>query len=269
MRGHNVEFADYREYCPGDDIGDVDWKAFGRTDRLFVRLFEMQTDMVVYLMLDCSASMKYAGMEGKGHGPYPPVSKLQYACHLLAAMAFLIVKQGDKVALGLFRERLDDYVPPGGTFPHLYGLLNRLERLEGSGRTNVAAALRQAFAATKRRGLLVVISDFLEDPAALFETLNLYRHRKFEIILFHVLHEEEYRLPTADNVRFIDSETHDAITTRIHEVRADYELCLGRHLEALRMGCTARRADYNLVTTSADYRSVLERYLVGRSGAHT
>lgn len=289
-RGQSIEFADYREYCPGDEITDIDWKAYGRTDKLFVKLFEAQTDMVVYPMLDCSASMGYAGMgsftpsvegaEVPGFEPSPaphhegaappadgPLSKFEYACYLLAALAFLVIKQGDKVALGLFRERLDDFIAPGGTFQHLYDALNRLEHAVPSGRTDVPAALRHAFPTMRSRGLLVVVSDFLEEPAALFEALGLYRHRHFEIILFHVLHDEELHLPLAPNVRFVDSETGETIRTIPADIRQDYERRLNQHVDQLRRGCAARRIDYNLVTTATSYHSVLERYLVDRATA--
>jgi len=272
FRGHSVEFADYREYCPGDDIQDIDWKAYGRTDRLFVKLFEARTDMVVYALLDCSASMGYAGLEradtGRGPRAGPAasgLSKLQYACYLLAALAFLVVKQGDKIALGLFRDRLFEYVPPGGTFGHLYGILSRLETVVPSGPTRPAEVLRQAFGTVKRRGLLILVGDLMEEPAALFEALNLYRHRRFEIIVFQVLHPDELSLPAAANVRFIDSETNDSITTSVPDIREDYEQRMRRHLEAIRAGCAARRIDYNLVTTETSCYDALEQYVVARA----
>jgi uncharacterized protein (DUF58 family) len=270
FRGHSIEFADYREYCPGDDITDIDWKAFGRTDKLFVKLFEAQTNMVVYPLLDCSASMAYAGLSvSSPAGADAPLSKFEYACYLTAALAFLIVRQGDKTALGLFRERLAEYFAPGGTFGHLYGLLNVLEQARPSGRTNVADALRQAFGTLTQRGLLIVISDFLEDPGPLFEALGLYRHRRFEIILFHILHEQELHLPSAANVRFLDSETNESLATVPADIREDYERRLAKHVDDLRTGCLARRIDYNLVSTATSYYAVLERYLADRSALGT
>lgn len=278
LRGHSVEFADYREYCPGDEIADIDWKAYGRSDRLFIKLFEAQTDMVVYPLLDCSASMGFAGLAHAARGAAgrnrpadasadAPLSKLEYACYLVAALAFLVVKQGDKIALGLFREKLVDYLPPGGTFGRLYDLLNRLEHIRPEGTTNVAGVLRQSFGMMKQRGLLIVISDLLEEPAPLFAALNLYRHRRFEIIVFHLLHEEELHLPQATNVRFVDSETNEPLVTAVPEIRDDYTRRLEEHIETLRSGCAARRIDYNLITTATSYHSVLERYLVERAAA--
>ncbi len=340
-RGHTVEFADYREYCAGDDVAEIDWKAYGRTDRLFVRLFEAQTDMVVHALLDCSASMGYDGFArdagrsradgtlgeddapagrrfvARGVSPWtgspPPaqapegrqvifrpagacddakrhtrglrrrlrtsghlragarsaasLSKLEYAKCLLAALAFLTVRQGDKVGLGLFREGLDEYVRPGGTFGHLYELLHRIEPAAPSGKTDIAAALRQAFAVTRPRGLLVVISDFLGDPDELFDALAMYRHRKFEVVLLQVLHEDEVCLPSGPGTRFVDSETGESLTAAPGDVAEAYEARLRAHLSALRTGCAARRIDYSLITTGMDHVSALRAYLAGRRGA--
>ncbi len=263
-RGHSIEFADYREYCPGDDIGDIDWKAYGRSDRLFVRLFEAHTNMLVYPLLDCSGSMGYAGA-AVGEPGEAPLSKFEYSCYLLAALSFLVIKQGDRIGLGLFRERLEDFAPPGGTFGHLYGLLNRLEHVSPVGRTNVSSVLREAFGAMKPRGLLIVLSDFLEEPAAIFDALGPYRHRGFEIILFHVLHEDELHLPRVSNARFVDSETGESLTIVPADVREDYERRIAAHIDALRAGCRARRIDYNVVTTATSYYDVLGRYLAKRT----
>lgn len=259
FRGHSVEFADYREYCPGDDIADIDWRAFGRTDRLFIKLFEAQTDMVVYPLLDTSASMDYAGLRRDG------LSKLDYARFLVAALAYLVVQQGDKVALGMFRSTLDAFIPPGGTFSHLHGMLHRLEQRRPRGETNIAQVLKQAFGVIRRRGLLVIVSDLLEDPEPLWDALHRYRHRRFDILVFHVLHEDEVNLPDATNVRFVDSETNAELTTAVPEVRAAYKQRLDAHIDALRTGCAARRVDYNLVTTATPYYTVLERYLARRA----
>jgi len=267
-RGHSIEFADYREYCPGDDIGDIDWKAYGRSDRLFVRLFAAHTNMLVYPLLDCSASMGYAGAAVGGSGE-APASKFEYSCYLLAALSFLVIKQGDRIGLGLFRERMEDFVPPGGTFPHLYGMLNRLERTSPGGRTNVSGALREAFGAMKPRGMLIVVSDFLEEPSRLFDALGAYRHRQFEIILFHVLHEEELHLPPVSNARFVDSETDESVTVVPGDIREDYERRVSAHIDELRTGCRARRIDYNLVTTATSYYDVLGRYLAKRAAVTT
>lgn len=300
-RGHAIEFADHRDYCPGDDITDIDWKAYGRSDRLFVRRFEARTNTAVYAFLDCSASMAYAGhgaastdvnrstpgwkrlasrirrrLHGSAQAIQPGTggklgtiaarSKFDCACQILAALAFLAIKQGDRISLGLFRDQLDDYLPPGGTFGHLYDLLHRMERALPAGRTDVARALRAAFGAIRRRGVLLVVSDFLDDTAALFDALALFRHRRFDIILLHVLHPDERRLPPQRQVRFRDSETGEAVAVNVADGSERYEAAVDAHIEALRAGCAARRIDYALVRTDAPYGESLGRYLAHRAG---
>src|SRR6266508_2376671 len=210
-RGSSPEFVDYREYNPGDEIRSIDWKAYARTDRYFIRLFEKETDLNCYLLVDKSASMGYGGAAYKGVLPTSEVSKLDYACYLAAALASLMVKPGDKVSLALFDTKLERQIPPGGTFPHLYEILNTLEREKAGQRTSISRILQEAYPLYKRRGLLIVISDFLDEPEEIFRALNRYRHRHFEIILFHVLHQYEYELPPLDRVKFVDAETGETI----------------------------------------------------------
>src|SRR6266508_1280269 len=153
----------------------------------------------------------YGGAAYKGVLPTSEVSKLDYACYLAAALAYLMVKQGDKVSLALFDTKLERQIPPGGTFPHLYEILNTLEREKAGQRTSISRILQEAYPLYKRRGLLIVISDFLDEPEEIFRALNRYRHRHFEIILFHVLHQYEYELPPLDRVKFVDAETGETI----------------------------------------------------------
>lgn len=259
-KGRSPEFVDYREYFPGDEIRTIDWKAYARTDRYFVKLFQQETDMNCYVLLDCSASMDYGGRATRKHFP-GAVSKFDYACQLAAALAYLLVKQGDKVSLTTFTDKLGPFLPPGGTFPHLYKVLDTLERQKPAQRTAVAHAVRTAFPLCKRKGLLVVISDLLEDPAELYRALNLYRHRGFAVILLHLLHEHEHRLPPLAHVKFVDAENGDIIRARPADIAAEYEARLGAHLAELAAGARARRIEYQLVTTAAPYSAALERFV--------
>ena len=259
-KGRSPEFVDYREYFPGDEIRTIDWKAYARTDRYFVKLFQQETDMNCYVLLDCSASMRYGGRETQQIFP-DEVAKFDYACQLTAALAYLLVKQGDKIALGTFAEKLGPFIPPGGTFPHLYNLMNALERRKPGKPTSVSRALHEAFALCKRKGLLVVISDLLDDPAEIFRALNRYRHRGFAVILFHLLHEHEYRLPPLAHVKFVDAENGEIVRARPADIAAEYEERLGAHLKALADGARARRIEYQLVTTDTPYSAALERFL--------
>lgn len=264
-RGSSPEFVDYREYNPGDEIRSIDWKAFARTDRYFIKLFEKETDMNCYLLIDKSASMGYGGQAYKNLLPTSDVSKLEYAFYLTASLAYLMVKQGDKVSVSLFDTKLAKQIPPSGTFPHLYQILNVLERQKAGGRTSISRILQDAYPLYKRRGLLIVISDFLDEPDEIFRALNRYRHRRFEIILFHVLHEHEYELPPLDRVKFVDSETGETIASRPTDIRNSYNEEVRGFVRTLRTCARARSIDYHLVTTDMPYSDVLRNYLLNRN----
>jgi len=264
-RGSSPEFVDYREYNPGDEIRTIDWKAYARTDRYFIKLFEKETEMNCYILVDKSASMGYGGKAYRNLLPAHEVSKLDYASYLTAALAYLMVKQGDKVGLSLFDTRLSRHIRPGGTFPHLYEILQALERQNAGERTAISRILQEAYPLFRRRGLLIVISDFLDEPEAIFRALDRYRHRHFEIILFHVLHQYEFELPAIDRVKFVDAETGETIASRPADIRKGYEAALRDFLRIFSANARARNIDYNFITTETPYSEVLRKYLLSRS----
>lgn len=267
FKGRSPEFTDYREYAPGDEMRDIDWKAFARTDRHMIKLFERESDMSAHLMVDRSASMAYGGAKYRAMFGKDDVSKLDYAFHLAAALAYLIVKQGDKVGLTMFDARVRSHLPPGGTFPHLYTLLQAMEKQTAGDKTSLATALRQAFPLFRRRGLLIVISDFLDEPAEVFRALNLYRHRGFEVILFHVMHRYERRLPDVPSINFIDLETAESMSAAAGDIAESYEREMEAFIRELTAGARARGMDYQLVTTDQPYVEALKKYLLWRRDA--
>lgn len=264
-KGASSEFVDYREYHPGDEIRKIDWKAVARTDRLVIRLFEKQTDMNCYLMVDASASMAYGGKAGTSFLDHNALSKLDYALCLAASLAYLVVKQSDQVGLTMFANGIRHHVPPGGTFAHLYGMLNLMEKQLGCDRTRLGAALREAFPLCRRKGLLILLSDLLEeDGGELFSALNMYRHRGFEVIMFHILHPHELTLPPEASVDFIDSETREAVNSLPGEIAESYREQIQGWISELRAGAQGRRIDYHLVSTDTPYEAVLQNYLLRR-----
>jgi len=263
-KGSAAEFVDYREYYPGDEIRSIDWKAFARSDRYYVKLFERETDMNCHLLVDRSASMGYGGKEFNAFFPTKELSKLEYASYLAAALAYLMVKQGDRVSLTLFDERVSAHVPSGSTFPHLYSILNLLEAARVGRKTSVARVLRDTFALHRRRGLLVIIEYLLAEPEAIFQALDMYRHRKFEIILFHVLHRYEIDLPPLDSVNFIDAETGETISTRPGDIARSYKKELDTFVNTMAASAQARNIDYNFINTTTPYHDVLQKYLLRR-----
>jgi len=252
----SAEFADYRQYVPGDEIRAVDWKAVARTDRLYVKLFRKETDMSAYLLVDKSASMDFRGEAG--------VSKYEYCAYLTAAISYLMLQQGDRPGLSFCDDALRGYLPPRGTLTHLNGLMQNLERTRPGGPTSVVTALQTLFPLARRRGLLIVLSDFLEEPADLFHALGMFLHRGFTVLLFHVLTDEELYLPDTGAARFTDPEGPGALNAEPEAIRAAYRAELQGHLDTLREGAKARRIHYDLLSTSTPYPRALSAYLTTR-----
>lgn len=265
FRDRAPEFVEYRPYHPGDALELVDWKAYARTDRHYIRLAEKETDMQGHLLLDCSASMAFSPPPARGLKTIR-TSKMDYAATLAAALAYLLIKQGDQVSLTVFDKRLRQHIPPGGTFAHLYRLLNELERQKPTGTTNLADTLRQSHALFRRRGLMMVISDFYGDPDALFRALNPYRHRRFEVILFHVLHEQEVNLPEGSHLRMEDAETGETLTCDPADIRTAYAARLAAFQEGLRSRASARGMHYHFCHTGQPHQQVLYQYLSRHAG---
>jgi uncharacterized protein (DUF58 family) len=259
-RGASVEFTDYKEYVPGDDVKQIDWRAYGRSRRLFVRQYEAETDMVVYLLVDVSASMSYAGTGRE--------SKYVLAAKIAAALAYLMVHQGDKAALGLFAETLKRFLPPGGTRSHLHNLFAELESVVPASTTGIASALEECNSLFKKRGRLVVLSDFWDDPGQTFEALSRFRHRKFEILLLHIVHPHELDLPGVHAARFHDVETHEEVEVEPEEIRAAYRESARKRADTLAREAHSRQISHALVHADRPYLDAIEAY-IGFRGNNT
>ncbi len=269
--GPGLEFHDYREYAPGDDPSKIDWKLFGRTDRYHLRRHRQHTDQEVYLLLDTTASMDFAPPPNphtpQAHTP-APVTKLRYAQTLAAAIAFLTIRQGDRVGLGTYADKLIHHTPPAGTWPHLQDLCQTLEHTQAvTTPSDVLAAVKQAHRLLPRRALVVLISDLIDEPTPLFDALSLLRHDRFEVILFQVLTTHELDPTPWDDhsLRLIDPETNQTVTTHPRETRDSYTKLLSQHIAAVHRAATARRIDHSLVTTDQPTAAVLQQYLTHRS----
>lgn len=256
MRGSSVEFADYREYAPGDDLRRLDWKVLLRLGRPFVRTYDEETNLRCLLVLDTSASMAF-GAEGPAG-----ISKLDYGRFLLAALAWLVVQSRDQAGVALGADRLEAFVEPRGSRPHLDRVLHALERAKPSPRTRLGAVIEEAVALLKRRAVLVVCSDFLEEPLGpLFRLFRSLRHRRFELILFHLLDPLERDLPAAAAWRFLDPEGPLRVDARVAEIRAAYRERLRAFLEEVRGGALGAGCDYERIETERPYPDALRRFL--------
>jgi len=258
-RGTAVEFADYREYTPGDDIRLVDWKVFARTDRHYVRLYDAERNLLSYLVLDTSGSMDFAG------AVQTTPRKLQYAARLAAALGYLVVREGDEVSLSLADARLHSHLPPAASWAHLNRLLDSLGGARADGQTDLGNCLDQVFARIKRRGVLVVFSDFLDVSAKFWKAIDLFRRSRFDVILFQVVHPEELDLPGLASARFVETEGgHGWFNTEPDIVRALYRRRFEAFLASIKAGCQARGCDWFLANTAAEPYGLLRRCFLER-----
>jgi uncharacterized protein (DUF58 family) len=265
LRGHSQEFTDYRDYAPGDEVRKIDWKVYGRTDRHIIKLSEQETVVNCHILLDSSASMAFGGRAYTQHFGAHDISKFDFAGRVAAGLSYLLVKQGDKVAMTLFDAAIKSHIPSGGTYSHLHHILTLLQNNRVGRSTRLSQTLREAYALMNRRGVLVVISDFLDDPQDLFEALDMYRHRNFEVILFHVLHRYELDLPPLTSVNFIDAETQERLTSMPGDVRTAYQAQLNEFLKSMATIASTRRIDYQLMNTETPPLEALQRYFERRT----
>ena len=215
--------------------------------------------MVVYLLVDTSASMRYAGEKRQ--------PKYYMAAKIAAALAYLVIHQGDKAALGLFADKLTRFLPAGGTRRHLYQLVTELERVQPASTTGLADALRECHAVFKKRGRLVVLSDFWTDLGPLLEALSQFAHRRFEVLLLQVVDPDELFLPPQQTARFVDLETGEQVQADLEEIRPVYRQNMRQRIDGLAREAEALRIQHSLVDTREPYQAALEAYLGFRGKA--
>ena len=251
LRGASTEFHEYRPYAPGDDPGLVDWRVYARSDRHYVKTFEQETNLECHLLLDGSRSMGFSGGA--------TVNKLEFASYFAAALAWLVIRGSDRVSLQIFDERVRQFLPAGSTRQHLHQLLSMLERNEPGGPTATAAALQRASVQLPRRGTLIVLSDFYDEPAALFSALNPFIHRGFRIHLIHLLSPEEWNLGEGVLARYEDLETGEHLTLHPKAIAEAYRETLHSHLTRLRTLAAQRQVDYSATRTDGSFWPLFDR----------
>ncbi len=253
FKGFSVEFSEYRAYQPGDDLRLVDWRAFARSDRYYVKEFEEETNLRFYLCLDTSASMAYP--------PAPSFTKFNYAATVAAALAYLGLRQRDAVGLATFADGLGEVVPPRSSRQHFQAILEVLSRATPRGKTDLFAALAALAERAPRRGLFAILTDLWEAPERVVDALRALRGEKHEVILFHVLDAAEERFPFRAAAAFIDMETAEAVTVDGPDVRAGYVRALAERKRDFRLALGAHGVDYVPVVTDVPPSRVLVTYL--------
>jgi uncharacterized protein (DUF58 family) len=261
-RGTAVEFADYREYTPGDDIRMVDWKVFARSDRHYVRLYDAERNLLTYLVVDKSGSMDFAGAVKR------TTSKLEHAARLAAALGYLVIREGDEAGLSLADEKVHTHLPPGSSWQHLTRALDALSSVQAGGRTDLGACLEQVFTRIKRRGVLVLFSDLLDVSPEFWRAIDLFRRSRFDVMLFQTLHTEEIDLPDLAAARFIEAEGGGGkLNVEPDAARALYRERFDAFLNEIKANAQARGCDWFLARTSDQPYQFLQRCFLAREAA--
>ncbi len=256
-KGFSVEFAEHREYTAGDDPKHLDYRMLARTDRLYIKQYEEETNMRVQILLDTSGSMDYAH-EGN-------FTKFDYGAYLTAVLSYLMTRQQDSVGLTTFDTEIRLDMPARSSPRHFNEMMRRLEDLKPGKQTNVAETLHRLANRFKRRCLIVLISDLYDEPEDVIRALHHFRHRRHEVILFHVFDKAEIDFPFNDVTAFHDLETRERIQVDPAYVRKTYVEQVERFIEAYRRACAEAQIDYVMTDTSVPYDFMLTKYIAKRN----
>lgn len=253
--GFSVEFAEHRPYMPGDEIKHVDWKVYGKTDRFYVKQFEEETNLKSYILMDSSASMDYSSNK---------INKLQYATYMAGALTYLMLHQRDAVGLLLFDETIRKYLPPRSVTTYLNQILKELDQAQSSAKTNIGSALHHMAERIKRRGLIILFSDLFDEPKKVISGLKHFRHKKHEVIVFHILDPLELSFEFQQDAVFRDMETGEEINTQPWHIRLEYQAQVKEFLNQYKKVCRENQIDYVLLNTRESYDRALFEYLLKR-----
>jgi uncharacterized protein (DUF58 family) len=253
--GFSVEFAQHREYTPGDEIRYIDWKVFGRSDRYYIKEFEEETNLKAYLLLDASESMTYRSGS---------LSKLEYASIIAAALAQLMLQQRDAVGLAVFDDAIRRYLPPRGLASHFTQILQELEGLRTAPKTNIGHTFHELAERITRRGLIIILSDLFGDPAQTLLGLRHFRHRKHEVIVFQIVDRDELEFPFQELTKFEGLEGEPELMADPRGIREEYLRQFQAFVGALERGCRESAIDWAQMPTDLPVDLALSNYLAGR-----
>ncbi|HEX7448991.1 MAG TPA: DUF58 domain-containing protein [Pirellulales bacterium] len=255
FHGFAVEFAEYREYSPGDDLRRLDWRVFGRTDRYYVKQYEEESNLRCHIVLDASASMRY----GSG-----PLTKFDYAATVAASLATLLVGQQDPVGLALFDSQRRKLLPPAATQAQLVRIVEELESSQPDRQTQLGPVLQDLSEQVRKRGLMIIISDLLTDLDSFYDGLSRLQYRGHEIMILHILDRDELELPFNDLVLFHDIEGTEEFYAEPWAFRNAYKAAINEFVEGVRNTCGSRAIDYLLMRTDQPLGDALSHYLHAR-----
>jgi uncharacterized protein (DUF58 family) len=254
LRGFSIEFAEHRKYVPGDDLRQLDWKAFGRTDKFYLKQYEDETNLICYLVLDISQSMHYQGAEAA-------LSKLAYAQLIAASLAWLVLHQQDAVGLATFDQDIEALLRPSTSPPHLREIIRVLESASTGTGTAIGPVLHELAERLSKRGVVVILSDLLDDIPSLMAGLGHFRHRQHDVVVFHILDPAELDFPFHEPTRFHGLERARQVMTDPRSVRRAYLKEFGNYLTHVKNGCRSQAVSYQLIRTDQPLDRALSHFL--------
>lgn len=254
--GFSVEFAEHRSYGPGDEIKHIDWKLFGKTDRLYVKRYEEETNLRAHIILDTSKSMLYSSAE---------VSKLSYANSLAASLSYLMINQQDAVGIAKFSEKIDTFIPPKARPSHLNLILSQLDDKDSGNDTQIGMVLHELADRIKKRGMVILISDLLDKPENIMKGLKHFRHQNQEVIVFHIQDRKESEFDFDTRTKFFDMETGEEIITEPWHIRSNYNELISKLESNYKLNCRENLIDYVPLFTDQSLDIGITEYLIKRS----
>ncbi len=255
--GFSVEFAEHREYVPGDDLRHVDWKVYGKSDRYYLKQFEEETNFACWLLLDASESMAY-------RSPQAAMSKLEYAKHIAAALAWLVIQQQDAAGLVTFGSTVNEFVPPSSQPSHLKQVLHLLEQCEATGETALGPVLNDLAERARRRGLVILLSDLFDDPSSLLAGLKHFRHRRHDVSLLHIIDPAEQDFPFDEPTLFKGLELPQEAMTEPRSIRDAYRQEFQSFQTIVQRETRELNMDYVLLRTDQPLDEALRAFLQSR-----
>jgi len=256
FKGQSLEFAQHREYAFGDELRRLDWKIYGKSDRYFIKQYEDETNLKAYILLDASGSMAY-----RSDG----VSKLEYASFVVASLAYLMIKQGDSVGLAVYGGGIKNSISPRSGLGHLSVILDGLEHLEAGGKTDISGALMEFSSRIRKRGLIILVSDLMDDPDSVIKSVKNYRFAKHDVMVFHILDRTEEKLDISGNVLFRHLESGRTLITEPEIIKEEYDKLVAGFIERYKTEFHKADIDYSYFNTSVPLDQALTKYLSRRA----
>lgn len=255
-KGSSIEFFEHRKYVPGDDIRYLDWKVFARTDRFYIKTFREETNLKSYVLLDISNSMNFTTTG---------LTKLQYGVYLAASLSYLMINQKDAVGLVLFDSGIKTFIKPASTRVHLYNIMEILKTIKSGEETSISKILKEIALSEKKRGLIILISDLLDEPEDVIKHLSLFKHKHHDVIVFHILDPEEISLSMEGNYQFIDMETGEKLDADAVSLRKAYRQAIEGYVSFYKKECAKKNISYTLANTLTNFDRFLWTYLEMRT----